>query len=186
MNSLKANKHIFLNAGLFQVCWFSAVLGYWYVSLGFLMVMALHLFISRKETVFGFVCLSVLGIIGMSLDSLYRYLGVYHFSNDVFTIPYLNLPVWLACLWLAFCFTLTLSLSWLLQKPILFILLCTIMGPLSYIAGRRFEVLDFADSNIWMLALEWSVFSVIALLILFPKLGVSRAPSLFLKKRSTC
>lgn len=183
MNTLFENKHNVLNAILFQLCWFSAILGEWYLALIPLLVMFVHIVILKTP---GLFLLLALSLIGMCFDSIYHFLGVYQFESNTAVIPFLNLPLWLAVLWLAFCMTLPISLVWMLRKPYLFVIGCSILGPLSYLAGRRLGVLEFSDSNLWFLILEWCVFSIIALLFLFPKLVVSKAPPIFFKKESTC
>jgi hypothetical protein len=183
MKALYANKHNISNAVLFQFCWFTAILGEWYLALIPLVVMFVHL-VFIKAT--GLFILIVLSLIGMTFDSIYHYLGVYQFAPDTVFIPLLNIPLWLSMLWLAFCMTLPVSLAWMLRKPYLFVLGCSLLGPVSYMAGRRFGVLEFSDSNAWFLILEWSVFSLIALIFLFSKLTVSKASLTFFKKESIC
>jgi hypothetical protein len=183
MKALYANKHNILNAVLFQFCWFTAIFSEWYLALIPLTLMLVHLVFIKMSWLF---ILLILSLIGMTFDSIYHYLGVYQFAPDTLVLPLLNIPLWLSILWLAFCLTLPISLAWMLRKPYLFVLGCSVLGPVSYIAGRRFGVLDFSDSNAWFLILEWSVFSLIALIFLLPKLGLFKAFPNFFKKESTC
>lgn len=186
MNALNENKHVLINAVLFQVLWFIAILGDEVWVLFPLTFMLAHLFVIRKTLAIGIFPLLILTVIGISFDSILNFIGVYQFSADSLLLPYLDLPLWLASLWLGFCLTLPVSLAWLIKKPYLFVVGCTLLGPLSYLAGRRLEALNFSDANIWFLVVEWCVFSLIALVFLFPKLGVSKAPPIFFKKESAC
>ena len=186
MNALIESKHVLTNALLFQILWFSAILGQGYWSLIPLSFMFVHLFSMGKYLTISLIPLVVLAVIGVVFDSIFNYAGVYQFSSESLSLPFLGIPVWLATLWLGFCLTLPVSLAWLIKKPYLFVIGCALLGPMSYLAGRRLEALNFADANIWLLAIEWCVFSIIALIILFPKLGVSKTPLIFLKKESAC
>ena len=183
MKALSENKHNILNAILFQLCWFTAILGEWYWALIPLIAMLVHLLVTKTH---GLLLLLALSLMGMCFDSIYLFLGVFRFEDNTAVLPYLDLPLWLAVLWLAFCLTLPISLVWILRKPYLFVLVCSILGPVSYLAGRHMGVLEFSDANLWFLILEWCVFSIIALIFLLPKLELSKASPTFFKKESTC
>ena len=186
MNTLLENKHILTNALLFQALWFVAILGEWYWAFIPLALMLAHLLSIRKQLPVSIFPLLLLGCFGMIIDSVLKYIGVYQFSVVSPAIPYLDLPIWLATLWLGFCFTLPLSLAWLVKKTYLFVFACSLMGPISYLAGRRLEALNFSDDNIWFLVLEWCVFSIVALVFLLPRLRMSIASSISFKKESAC
>ena len=148
--------------------------------------MLIHLIVAQYRSFWRLASLLLLAFIGVSLDSIFNFIGIYQFSVSTMVLPVFGLPVWLVCLWVGFCFTLPLSLAWLIRKPYFFVLACTLLGPMSYLAGRRLEALSFRDGNIWLLALEWCVFSIIILVVLFPKLGVSKADPIFLKNETPC
>jgi len=186
MNSVIDKKDILINVVLFQVLWFVAILGQGLWALIPLAFMFIHLVLMRNKQTQCVLVLLVLASIGIVFDSIYHYMGLYQFSSESLTLAYLNLPIWLACLWIGFCLTLPVSLAWLVKKPYLFILACSLLGPISYLAGRRLGGLEFSNSNLWLLALEWCVFSIIALIFLFPKLAVLDSSPVFLKKESSC
>tara|TARA_R110001599_G_scaffold301415_1_gene507024 strand:- start:7116 stop:7676 length:561 start_codon:yes stop_codon:yes gene_type:complete len=186
MNTLRKNKHVLTNALLFQVLWFVAILGEWYWALVPLALMLAHLLVIRKQLPLSILSLVLLSCIGIVFDSIFNYMGIYQFSVASPEIPYFGLPVWLASLWLGFCFTLPLSLVWLVKKAYLFVLACALMGPISYLAGRHLEALNFSDANILFLVAEWCVFSILALMFLQPRLRVSSVLPNSFKKESTC
>jgi hypothetical protein len=93
--------------------------------------MLAHLFVIRKTLAIGIFPLLILTVIGISFDSILNFIGVYQFSADSLLLPYLDLPLWLASLWLGFCLTLPVSLAWLIKKPYLFVVGCTLLGPLA-------------------------------------------------------
>lgn len=186
MKALIDNQHVLINALLFQVVWFVAVLAGDYWALLPVTLMLVHISMIRKQLPLSVLPLLVLAVIGVIFDSLLNYMGVYQFPTSYLGLPFLGLPVWLACLWLGFCLTLPLSLAWLIKKPLLFVLGCSILGPVSYLAGRRLDALSFSDANIWFLVIQWGLFSIITLILLFPKLGVSSGSPLFFKEKPTC
>ncbi len=183
MHTLIENKHVLINALLFQVLWFVAILAQDTWSLIPLVLMLAHFLLIANKHLLAVLSLAFLGIL---IDSAFNFAGIYHFSVVSHTLPYLNLPVWLASLWLGFCLSLPISLAWLLKKPHFLVVVCSLMGPVSYLAGRRLGALSFADANIWLLVLEWCIFSIIALIVLFPKLGVGTASPIFSKKKCLC
>lgn len=159
---------IVINAVLFQVCWFTAVLagGFW--ALLPLALMLMHFVrVIRFENLLTIVTLAGLGI---AIDSFYLHMNVYQFAPAA-ELPLLNLPVWLACLWVGFCLSLPLSLAWLVRKPYYFVPACAIFGPLSYLAGRQWQAVDFSDHHVLLLVLEWAIFSIISVVFLQARLN---------------
>ena len=184
LNDELSKAQILINAVLFQLCWFSAVLmgSYWaLLPLGF---MLLHYLWVRGSN--GLLTVFLLGGLGVMFDSLYLYLGIYHLDAQTAALPLLNLPVWLMCLWLGFCLSLPLSLAWLIKKPLYFIVGCMILGPVSYMAGRRLQAIDFADINLGFMVLEWAVFALLVCLSLGPKLTAAKQLSIASRKPSSC
>lgn len=179
-----SKKHMLINVVLFQLCWFSAVLYGSYWGLLPLGLMFLH-YLKVRGTA-GLLTVLLLGVLGIMFDSLYLYLGIYHLNAQTADLPLLNLPVWLACLWLGFCLSLPLSLAWLIKKPVYFVVGCMILGPVSYLAGRRLQAIDFADMNIGFLVLEWAVFAFLVCLVLVPKLTAAAELSIESRKPSSC
>jgi len=177
-------QHILINAFLFQLCWFSAVLMGSYWALLPLGLMFLHYLQVRGTT--GLLVVLLLGVLGIMFDSLYLYLGIYHLDVQTAALPLLNLPVWLVCLWLGFCLSLPLSLAWLVKKPVYFIVGCMLLGPVSYLAGRRLQAIDFADINIGFLVLEWAVFAFLVCLVLWPKLTAGTQLPIVSRKPGSC
>ncbi len=57
--------------------------------------------------------------------------------------PYVLFPVWLICYWLVFLTSFSLSLNWLLNKPLITFVLGFLAGPLTYYAGEKFSILHF-------------------------------------------
>lgn len=178
--------HVVLNALLFQGLWFAAILSTWFWALVMLGLMLAHYMVLQRAYTLPLFRLLGLAMMGILWDSLYQFIGVYHFSMGGLALPVSDLPIWLSCLWVGFVLTLPVSMKWALNKPSLFVILSAVGGPLSYVAGRQLDALSFSDQNLWLIVVEWFVFAVIALLVLLPKLGVYRASPFFLQKESSC
>ncbi len=155
--------HILANAVLFQICWFVAILagGYW--ALIPLLLMCCHyVFYMGAKYLRPVLLLSLVGIL---IDSAYLGVNIYTVTETSALVPFLGLPVWLACLWIGFCACLPVSLAWLLKEKYWFVLLTTVMGPISYIAGRRLGAIDFTNSSLLWIVAEWLLIALLTLFI---------------------
>ncbi len=159
MNSTRMTLlHNLSNAVLFQVCWFVAILFDWLWAMPAFALLLFQVWaggrIARAWP------LLVIALIGVLADIVLLNLGVYSFPQ-----PRLNLPggepVWMSMLWVAFVFTLPYSLDWLASKPRLFIPLCTAVGPISYSAGVKLEVMAFDWSALPVIAVLWGSVGVL-------------------------
>ena len=129
----------FWNFVLFQVGWFTCILGaannevLWPV-MGTLLYLAIHIWRSEHPNLeLKLILKSVL--FGVSADTLIANLGFLHFE-DAWPSPYLS-PFWMWTLWALVASTINRSLSWLRDRPVLGVVLGAIAGPLSYEAGIR-------------------------------------------------
>ena len=143
------------NALLFQLAWFSCVLGAqqpWLLLLGVACI-AIHLrWISRQPGEWR--ALLLVALCGWLLDSLLMHLGVFGFNS-----AHWILPLWLALLWLAFASTLGYSLNWSANPWWLGSLLGALGGPLSYWGGAKLAGVQM-PLGLWptllLLALIWA------------------------------
>ncbi|WP_319781619.1 DUF2878 domain-containing protein [Oceanisphaera sp. IT1-181] len=75
-----------------------------------------------------------LALLGLSLDGLLTWIGVFAFSHW---------PIWLVLLWVGFVLTLGHSLRWLAARPVWQqALLGAVSGPSSYLSGWRLGAVD--------------------------------------------
>ncbi|KZY27863.1 DUF2878 domain-containing protein [Oleiphilus sp. HI0086] len=155
-----------LNAVLFQSCWFLAILSDWYLALCAFALLLVH-FVRTNASTHNSLKLLYIACIGILIDSLLMHLGVYQFPNPELRTNDFIIPLWLIIMWCAFTLTLLSSLQWFLAKPYFFICLCCISGPASYLAGRHFGALHFADASLIFIILEWFVVGVLCTAI-FP------------------
>lgn len=135
-----------LNVIGFQVTWWSLVLSAsngleplgWAVAVAYLvahfqwaLVPGEHL---REAKLVGGVALA-----GWTVENLMQATGVVRFIGSEIA------PVWLLFMWLAFAATLRHSFRGILSRPILAAPLGAVFGPVSYLAGIPFGLLEFPN-----------------------------------------
>ena len=130
---------VLYNVVLFQVLWFTAVLGANQYLLAVALLLALHLYwcSNRRAELFLLLTGATAGIV---CDSIMAMAGVYVFATGTQTLP---IPWWLIGLWLGFAATLRHSMAPLMQKPVLFTLLSMVAAPLSYLAAAKLGAVEF-------------------------------------------
>lgn len=148
-------RHIIFNALLFQTCWFLIIFAPWYWGIFPLIVMALHSLLVSDQRLEALKLVLTITVAGITFDSFYHISGIYQFNKPSLSLPIGAFPVWLCMLWFAFALTLNQSLAWIIKKRGLFIIASAILGPVSYLAGRRAGMLDFSDISLKFLSLEW-------------------------------
>jgi len=150
-----------LNAGLFQVAWFAAVLGAagereWLGPLVLLPVLAINLAMATDRR--GELKLwAAAGVLGLLFDTALVAAGVFAPRHQLF--PHPLSPPWMIGLWLNFAATLNQSLGWLHGRPLLAALFGAVGGPLAYYGGARLGATE-AIPGMWgmmILAIGWGV-----------------------------
>jgi hypothetical protein len=95
-----------------------------------------------------------LSLIGLGFDFLAFKLGLISFEN----IDFVFVPLWLIALWFAFGFSMPMYFR-LEKKPVVLFILGFIFGPLSYLAGSKFDVLHFnSNMAIAAYAIFWGIY----------------------------
>lgn len=143
-----------LNAILFQIGWFTCVLGggpwLWLVAV----IMLVHLFYIGSWQREGKLLVSVF-LFGSAVDSFLLQFGVFYFGE-----PRQLIPLWLALLWLLLGTTLCHCLAWTARPWWRASLLGACFAPLSYYAGAALTGMSFpygAEVTLALLALIWAV-----------------------------
>ena len=144
----------------FQGCWWACVLGvkYNFPYLGpilmsfFLIIHFLYYTFNDKEYIF--IALSAL--LGTIVDSLFLNTQLIQYNGLTFNFL---APFWIIAMWAGFGATVNHSLVWLDNKYFLGFLLGAVSGPLSYIAGLKFEAINFNSTylSIGILSISWGV-----------------------------
>jgi Protein of unknown function (DUF2878) len=150
-----------VNFVLFQLTWFSCVLGaandlIWPGAVSFGGMVAWHLG-PGNQAHGDWGLLLVAALLGLILDSLWIQLGIVTYETP---LPSARLaPLWILLLWMSLALTLNHSLSWLLQKPGLAGALSAVASPVSYYAGERIGALTI-HVDMWkatlILGLAWA------------------------------
>jgi hypothetical protein len=160
MMSAMASKII--NLTLYQVGWFSCVLGAaWGYQLSgalfamLMMVIHLALASSRKTEAFFMLCVCLLGI---GIDTVQQALGVLAFKSEP-DWP-LWLPLWIFIIWAQFASLFHYALYWLNGRYLLASSFGLIGGPLAYWGGVNLGAAGFGEKpllSILSLALVWAL-----------------------------
>jgi len=151
-----------VNAVLFQIAWFSSVIGSAHNLLwpGILSCIAFILWQlspeRRHPSDLHLICTAI--ILGLIVDTLWLQLGFITFSNHW---PVNNIsPAWMITLWVAFALTINHSLAWLKQHPLLPALMGLIGGPLSYMAGEKLGAVNYQSDSLLIcssIGIVWAI-----------------------------
>lgn len=164
-----------INAILFQVCWFLAILSDWLWALVALVLLVFHAvmrFLNRKLA----LRLVLIAAVGIVVDSIWMNLSIVEFTSVAGVLSPLFIPLWLMILWCAFVLTLNSSMAWLLQKPMWFVVACSVMGPVSYAAGRRLGALNFDDAHLLLLSLQWGLLACLIVVLIGKQISSLSVP----------
>ena len=148
-----------INFLLFQVGWFTAILGAAYgktteALIVSTIIILIHLKIipNRKDDIKLF---TYAAIAGFFFDGLIQYNNLILYNNPGW--PYPLTPLWIIILWVMFAMTLNHSLSWLKGRVLLATLFGAIGGPLAYIAGEKLGAITISGSQtLFVLSIGWA------------------------------
>lgn len=171
VESDNATRHtllLVLNGLLFQIGWFSAVLGgnniALAVTLALLVIHHLVFINSHKQ----WLLIAAITLLGLAVDTTLSLAGVLIFSQVQFGIP-----LWLLCIWVLFACTLNHSLAWLKNKPLLAVFVGAAAGPWSYFAGSKLSDVAFGEPLLQSLTIIIIVWAALlpSLMLLSTKLA---------------
>ena len=134
-----------LNFILFQLGWFSCVLGaanglFWLGPLVVLAVVMIHLVLALRPAAELYLALGAVAL-GLLTDSLLLATGWLTYAGPgLFGVL---APYWIVSMWALFATTLNVSLRWLRNRPALTVLMGLIGGPLSYLGGEKLGAMVF-------------------------------------------
>jgi len=152
--------HVALNAVLFQVVWFAAVLGAahgapWlgWGALALLAAQALTTPHWRIDLAFAVVCMAI----GFLVDSMWSWSGILVYDGPGLA------PGWIVALWAAVGLSLNHSLGWFRTRAILGGIAAGAIAPLSYLAGERLGAVNVpVPTLLGWIALVWApVFAIL-------------------------
>ena len=160
MKELSAKK-ITLNALLFKIGWWSCVIlgaqnhSYYAFALALILVL-MHFKWVSIDRLRDFKIIAAVTLFGFVLDSILSYFGFFEFPKN--NPNNFLAPIWLVSLWMLFATTMEYSLRKLQDKPWSSFLFGFLGGPVSYAAGRGFEILVFPNhfyTSLFLVGLIW-------------------------------
>ncbi len=159
----------------FQIAWFACAIWHDTRSIVISIAMLLLLYHAEPWSKVRFKFTLKVALIGVVFDSVLTYFSILSFTSSTFIIPF-----WLVLLWLLFASTLSVSMKWLMSRPLLAFIAGCIFGPAAYWGGEQFGALFIAPTyGIFVLAFIWGslmfAFSVLYQLQPNDRLSFSRS-----------
>lgn len=153
---------VLFNALGFNAAWWLCLLGVkwampWLGPVAMLLFLAIHfryLAYGKRE----FYLLLSVALLGTMVDSTKAFTGLIEYRGG-YGIAWLA-PLWITAMWVGFAALLNHALGWLRGRYLLAALLGALFGPLSYITGVNFNILEFQMPkavSIAVLAAVWAV-----------------------------
>lgn len=98
-----------------------------------------------------------IALLGILMDVLLTYAEIYYFPA-----PTLYIPIWLMLLWFLFASTLSVSLHWMMAKPLYAFIGGAIIGPAAYFGGHQFDALEVGEPSYYLVvSFVWGVMMVL-------------------------
>lgn len=143
---------------LFNSAWFLLVFIHsgkiWLAGLAIFILQIVIKHLVKQMSMTTFVKIIHVASIGIIVDSLLTYFGVFLFPS-----PY-HAPLWLMMLWLNFAFALNFSMAWLGGYRVLGTLATAGFAVVSYFSGYKLGAVDFGHSLTFSLALIFVIWLV--------------------------
>lgn len=137
-----------------------------YVAVALILLIG-HL-MSTKDQRCESVTLLGIGLIGTLTDSLLTAFGLFIFPADS-ALTIVPIPLWLIVLWFGFAATLRHSMKYLSDKRWVAAIFGGIGGPVSYLAGERFDAVVFGLSTpvvLLVLGIIWALLLPLAFMFI--------------------
>ena len=156
-----------INFLLFQLCWFSCVLGaVWglqFVGVVVAVLVGVVAVLSSGKPRAEFLFLVATMILGTLIDSLQFSIGAFSVEEQLLS-PW-GYPLWMSAIWVGFASTFGSSLSWLSGRYWLAAVLGFIGGPLAYVSGESLGAIQIGNfpwgfdywSCLLIIACSWAV-----------------------------
>jgi len=160
-NKLNSKINKLVNIIGFQSCWWACVLGssFNWAYLGpfmMLIFLIIHFYInsfSANEL----KIIIIVGFIGTMIDTSFQVTGIIEYKDSLSNfLP----PLWIISMWVGFAATINHSMDWLKNNNLVGFIAGLVFGPLSYITGEKFSVINFnysAVNPIMVLAIAWAI-----------------------------
>ena len=147
----------------FYIVWWGCVLGiiYHYPYIGpilclfFIFIHIKYIAINNTEL----KLIIYISILGTFVDSTFIITNLLNYKGG-YGENILIAPLWITSMWAGFATSINHSMKWLKGKNLIGFTLGAIFGPLAYITGAKFNVIEFTsnyDFTIVALALAWGL-----------------------------
>jgi Protein of unknown function (DUF2878) len=144
--------HVLTNAVLFQLTWFSAVLGGSLFASAACVLLAGHL-VFRDSLKADCTIGAITAAVGFGLDTLWIHLDVLDFNGAAVA------PLWIVVLWAALGMSMNHSLSWFMSRPLAGSFLAGACAPLSYLSGEALGGVIVPDNMLLgLVSATWVMF----------------------------
>lgn len=157
--------NVWANAIGYQIVWFSAVIGagrglWWPGVSAAIVFVLLHLALCRQtpaQRAVDIRLMLVALLCGLIMDGGLARSGLADYAADPLAMSSGGPPLWILAIWASFALTLRHSMTFLLGRPLVGLLLGAIGGPLAYLgAARGWGAIAFAEPR-WM-----AIFALVA------------------------
>jgi len=155
----------------FNLAWFGLV--YWgnmFIPIALIMLTIHLVLLSNNKNELRLVLL--ITAVGITVDSLLSFSHFFIFIESAF------IPLWLVVLWACFASTISHSLSFLTHSKALQVVVGFVIAPLSYIAGEKFDAVQFSHPLLETYLILGCIWAVLFICIFFLK-------SLFINRNQT-
>ena len=159
------NWHVVINAVLFQLTWFAAVLGGSMVAVAACAVLSTHL-VFRDSLKADCTIGAITAALGLGLDTLWIHLNVLDFYGAVVA------PAWIVVLWAALGLSMNHSMAWFVTRPLPGAILAAASAPVSYLSGAALGGVIVPDSALLgYVSVAWFVLFYVLLNVVAPFLN---------------
>jgi hypothetical protein len=160
-------QHVILNYVLFQVGWFSCVLGAannqpWLACLVVLAIVLGQVYYAPfPKQALKLILLAC--VLGSFVDQMLLNNHIVEYASNGWSVAIV--PVWIIGLWMSFSSTLNVSMRWLRNQKVTAFLFGLIGGPLAYVAAEKLGAIHIPPMllNYVILGLFWG-FAMLALI----------------------
>lgn len=154
--------HVVINAVLFQLTWFAAVLGGSLFALAACALLTTHLVLRdslKADCTIG----AITAVLGLGLDTLWIHLNVLDFNGVAVA------PPWIVVLWGALGLSMNHSMAWFVSRPLPGAIVAGACAPLSYLSGAALGGVIVPDSAmLGLVSLAWFVLFYVLFRVVAP------------------
>jgi len=159
---------LIINFLLFQVAWFSCVIGAgqglpWLGIVVTATVLTWHFYQAKQFTSEALLMLTALAI-GATFDQAMLSLGFINYINNGWDEAFV--PIWILALWLAFASTLNVSLRWMRTKHLITVAFGAIGGPLAYLGAEKLGAIILHGAQSYIpLSIGWAIITPLLVIV---------------------